>query len=308
LRSTLLLMASQLALAQALIPRVGLIGISLDPYLKQSLLAGLREQGFPAVTLVDRSGLSEYAQLAPTARELVREDVAVIVAIGAQAPIIVSQVTTKIPIVTIGGDPVALGLAKSYAKPGGNVTGVTTRFGDLYGKHLELLRELRPELKRVAAMLNPDSASEVKSLASIQAHAQRLGLSIYALHVRRPSEFDSAFTAAKEAGSEALLIIPSTTFNSHRERIAALALKHRLPSITGNWDFRNSGVLLVYGPDRSQVFRRGGAYVARVLRGQSPADLPVDQATQFELILNEATANALRLKIPDALRFRASII
>jgi putative ABC transport system substrate-binding protein len=296
-----------LAQATGRTPRIGLLGVSLDARLKESLLAGMREHGYANVAILDRGSLREYPELLPAAKELVGQNVDVIVAFGAQAPRVAFEATKTIPIVIIGADPVVAGMATSYSRPGGNVTGVSGRSLDLYPKIFELLKELLPKVKRVAAMLNPESPTEVVALGRVQAEAQRLKLDLHRIEVRRADDFESGFAAASKAKSEALVIIPSTIFAPHKEKIAALALKYRMPSISFDSDYIESGILVVYGPNRLHMYRRAAGYVARILKGQRPAEMPIDQATEFELHINAATASALGVKIPQTLRVRASI-
>jgi len=290
------------------VPRIGLLGLSVEDHLKQSLLAGLRESGYPNVTIVDRGDLHDYAELLPAALDLVQQRVAVILAFGSRAPRDAFQATKTIPIVIIGGDPVAMGLARSHSRPGGNVTAVSARNLDLSGKQLELLREFVPKLKRLAVVLNPDSPDELTSLSTIKAQAQRVNVDVHPIEIRRPDDFEPAFDTAAKADSEALWIIPSTSFIAHRKRIAALALKYRMPSITRRSEYVESGTLVAYGPNLALLFRRAGNYAARILKGQSPAELPIDQAAEFELVVNETTAKALGLKIPETVRYRATIV
>jgi putative ABC transport system substrate-binding protein len=286
--------------------RIGLLSVSLDGQLRSALLEGLREQGYRDVALLDRSNVGAYQGLAAAAKELVQEKVAVIIAFGTRAPAAAYEATRTIPIVIVGGDPVDLGMAKSYSRPGGNVTGVIGRSLDLYEKHLELLTELVPKLKRVAVIFNPDSPAEAKAIDIARRAAQRRNVELFAVEARGVGDFDAGLAAASKAKAEALWIIPSTTFTPHAQKLAALALQYKMPSITFQTEYSRPGVLLVYGPNLAAMFRRAGGYAARLLKGQAAAQLPIDQPTEFELLLNENTAKALGMKIPETIRFRAS--
>ena len=275
---------------------------------KEAFASALRDQGYSKVVIVDRGGLREYAQLVPAAEDLVREKVDVIVAYGAKAPAEAARTTKTIPIIIVGGDPVPMGLAKTHSRPGGNVTAISARNTELYGKQLELLREFVPKLKRVAVLLNPESATEVTGLETIKAHARLMSLELQSIEIRKPADFESAFAAGAAWHPEGLLMIASTLFIAHRERIATLALKYNMPSVTRRSEYVRSGLLASYGPSIAQLFYRAGGYAARVLKGQSVADLPVDQAAEFELVVNEKTARMLGLGIPSTVRLRATVV
>ena len=289
-------------------PRVGLLGSSLEKHWKDAFASALRKEGYSNVEIVDKGELQAYSQLVPAVQELVEAKVNVIVAYGARAPADAARATKTIPIVIVGGDPVAMGLAKSHSKPGGNVTAISARNADLFGKQVELLREFVPKMKRMAILLNPESAEEVKGFQILKRESGSLGIEARAIEVRRPTDLESAFAASAPWRPEGLIMIPSTLFIAHRDQIAALAVKHGLPSVTRRGEYVRSGLLASYGPNIAQLFSRAGAYTARILRGQSAAELPVDQAEEFELVVNEKTANSLGLKIPDRVRFRAAIV
>ena len=305
-----LLIVPQVAFAQAKAGpnKVGLLGLSLEKHWKEAFLAGLRQSGQGNVTVVDKGELQAYSQLAAAVQELLSERVEVIVAYGTRAPTEVARATKTIPIVIVGGDPVPLGLAKSHSRPGGNVTGISARNVDLYGKQVELLREFVPKMKRMAILFNRESGSEVKGFEMLKTESGSLGIEVHAIEVQRPSDLEASFAAAAVWKPDGLLMIPSTLFIAHRERIAALALKYGMPSVTRRGEYVRSGILASYGPNIAQLFHRAGGYAARILNGQSVGELPVDQAEEFELVVNEKTANALKVKIPDRVRFRATIV
>jgi len=305
----LLISVPQIAFPQnAAIPRVGLLGLSLEKHWKDAFASALRQEGYGNVPIVDMGDLQAYSQLAPAIQELLRAKVSVIVAYGTRAPAEAARATKTIPVVIVGGDPVAMGLAKSHSKPGGNVTAISARNADLYGKQVELLREFVPKMKRLAILLNPESAEEVKGFQILKRESGSLGIEARAIEVRKATDLDSAFAGSAQWRPDGLLMIPSTSFIAHRDRIAALAIKHGMPSVTRRGEYVRSGLLASYGPNIAQLFSRAGAYTARILKGQPVGDLPVDQAEEFELFVNEKTANSLGLKIPDRVRFRATIV
>src|SRR2546421_4244523 len=299
-----------LAQKKGAMARVGLLGLSLGNPFKAALLEGLRQQGYVEgknLMLIDRSSVDRYENLGPAAKELVTLEVDVIVTVGSTAGRVAHETTVVVPVIlTSGSDPVGDGLAKSLSRPGGNVTGVVALGRELSAKHLEVLKEVLPRLRKVAALLNPSSAAEVKLLAATRASADRLGLQIHAMEVRTPEDFDELFAAAGKANCDALLIIPSTMFYPHRNRIISLAAKYRLASITGSTEYADTGILFVYGANREANFRRAGVYAARVLKGEKPAEMPIEQPSQFDLIVNMKTAAALGIRIPEPLRFRAT--
>jgi putative ABC transport system substrate-binding protein len=289
-------------------PRVGLLGLSLEKHWKDSFASALRREGYGNVEIVDKGDLQTYSQLVPAVQELLQAKVNVIVGYGTRAPEEAARATKTVPIVIVGGDPVAMGLAKSHSNPGGNVTAISARNADLLGKQIELLREFVPKMKRLAILLNPESAEEVKGFQILKRESASLGMDARAIEVRRPSDLDPAFAASAAWRPEGLVMIPSTLFIAHRDRIAALALKYGIPSVTRRSEYVRSGLLASYGPNIAQLFSRAGAYTARILRGQPVGELPVDQAEEFELVVNEKTANSLGIKIPDRVRFRAAIV
>jgi len=203
------------------------------------------------------------------------------------------------------GDPVAGGLVDSLARPGGNITGLSQMAPDLAGKRLELLKEIVPKLSRVAVLWNPQSRISTLSWKEIQLPALALGVQLHSLEVRSPNEFDKAFKDATRARAGALAIMPSPVFATNLKRIADFAAKNRLPSVFHLREFVDSGGLVAYGVDRSDMFRRAATYVDKILKGAKPADLPVEQPTRFELVVNLKTAKALGLTIPPSVLIRA---
>jgi putative ABC transport system substrate-binding protein len=205
----------------------------------------------------------------------------------------------------VGGDPVALGLGESLARPGGNVTGLSQMLQAVSGKRLELLKEMVPKLSRVAVLWNPQSASATLNWKENQQPARQLGIQLHSLEVRSPNELDKAFEAATRARAGALAILPDPVISTNLKRIVDFAATSRLPSIYHGWEFADAGGLVTFGPDRADLFRRAATYVDKILRGTKPGDLPVEQPTKLELVVNLKTAKALGITIPQSVLIRA---
>jgi putative tryptophan/tyrosine transport system substrate-binding protein len=237
------------------------------------------------------------------ARELVQLEVDVIVTMGAPAIRAAQHATTTIPIVIFSvGEPVAEGFVAGLARPGGNITGVGGLVGELSGKLLELLTEAVPGLARVAVF---DPRNIRASPSEIERAARSLGVQLHFLEVRRPDDFERAFTVATREGAGALLLPAAILFVRNQRELAALAMKHRLPAIYWDKAFAEAGGLLAYGPNLTEIFRRLACYVDKILKGTKPADLPMERPMTFELIINLKTAEAMGLTIPPSLLFQA---
>ena len=244
-------------------------------------------------------GLSERA--AEIAAEFVRLKVDVIVTAGTPQTVVAKQATSVIPIVfATAGDPVAFGLVASLARPGGNVTGLATMQADLAGKRLELLRQVVPGLSRVAIVGNVGNPITVLELGEAQAAAGSLGLEVDALEIREAQDIALAFEALRGRAG-ALYVCTDALANTNRLRINTLALGARLPTMHGTRDYVEAAGLMSYGANFPNLFRRAADYVDKVLRGAKPADLPVEQPTKFDLIINLTTAKALGLTVPSTL-------
>jgi putative ABC transport system substrate-binding protein len=274
-----------------------------------SFRQGLRDLGYVegrSIAIESRWGEGNYERLPKLAAELVRLRVDVIVAANAPSAQAAREATREIPIVmTVLVDPAAAGLVTSLARPGGNITGLSMMAPELVGKHLELLKEVVPKLSRVAVLGNPSNPGTASQLQEARAAAQGLGLQVHVIEARGPSDLDRAFEAMKRARADAVLVLVDAMFGSQRERIAGLALQHRLPAVSGLTRHAQAGDLLAYGASRVDVYRRAAAYVDKILMGAKPADLPVEQPTKFELVINLKTAKALGLTIPPTLLARA---
>jgi len=295
--------------------RIGVLSIfsSTDAARSSSLEAfrqSLRELGWVEgqnITIDYRFAEGRFERLPQLAAELVRLNADVLVASLTPTAVAAKNATTTIPIVMINGnDPVRLGLVASLARPGGNVTGVAYSVGmDIFGKILELLKEAVPNIRRVAIISDSRSPVQPLQLESVKSAARSLRLELQLLEVRGPSDFDGAFAAMARERAGAYLNL-AVVFD--RVRLAELAVKHRLPSVYGNRTDVESGGLMSYGPDLIAQYRRATFFVDKILKGTKPADLPVEQPTKFELVINLKTAKALGLTIPQSILVRANEI
>ncbi len=267
---------------------------------------GLRDLGYVEgqnSVIEQRYAAGVYERLADLAAELVGLKVDVIVVDGVLTAQAAQKVTTTIPIVFTLGDPIQIGLVASLARPGGNVTGLTTSTEGFSGKRLELLKEAVPYVSRVAVLNNP--ANPAFQLEETQEAARLLGLQLHLLEPRSPNELASAFTAMAREGVGALITLPDAMFFSERVQIAKLAAESRLPAMFPERDFVDAGGLMAYGPNIADNFRRAATYVDKILKGTKPGDLPIEQPMRFTLVINLKTAQALKLTIPPQLLFQA---
>ena len=296
----------------ARIPRIGFLSAlsssETAPWGK-AFEGGLRELGWLEgrnIGIEYRYADGKHDRIPDLAADLVRSRVDVILASAAPEVLAARNATRAIPIVmAIVGNPVASGLIESLARPGGNVTGLSTMSIDLAGKRLELLREMIPKLSRVAVLWNPLAPSAPLNWKEIQLPAKRLGLQLHSLEVRGPADLDKAFEDAARARAGAVFVIGDAMINTNTKRIADLAVRNRLPSMLQFSYFVDAGGLMAYGPDRADLYRRAAGYVDRILKGAKAADLPVEQPTKFELVINMKTARALGITIPQSILGRA---
>jgi putative tryptophan/tyrosine transport system substrate-binding protein len=304
-----LALQSPSSLAQrANIPRVGY----LFPFTRaesqdlwQACRQGLRELGHSegqSIVLEPRWAEGQYDQLPGLLNELLQLKVDVMVVASSPVSRAAKAATSTIPIVFVAvADPVGIGLVSSLSRPGGNMTGLSLLTTDLSGKRLALLMEIVGKLSRVAVLLNPASPSTPIFLAETKAAAGRLGIELPVMEARNPAEIDGAFAAYSGHGADALMIFDDPTLWSHRAKINALAAARRVPTLAGFRDYVDEGGLISYGPDRPDHYRRTATFVDKILKGAKPADLPVEQAVKFQLIINNKTAKALGLSIPTTL-------
>jgi putative ABC transport system substrate-binding protein len=240
------------------------------------------------------------------AADLVARKVDVIVTAGSAAAAAAKGATTTIPIVTTTGpDPVRLGLAKSFARPGGNVTGLTSITSDLSGKRLELIRALLPKASRVGVVFDGKSRASELSAKESEAAAPPLGMTILKRAARDVADVETAFKELRDARADVVILVTSAAFFGQRQRLAEAAVQFRLPTISGGQEYVQAGFLIGYGPDYPDLFRRAGDYVDRILKGAKPGDLPIERPSKFELVINLKTAKLLGIAVPSDLAFRA---
>jgi putative tryptophan/tyrosine transport system substrate-binding protein len=292
-------------------PTVGFLGASTPATTEQWVAAfarRLRELGWTegsSVAIEYRWAEGRNERMAEIAAEFVRAKADVIVTQGTQATLAAKNATTTVPIVfALPGDPVGSGLVASLAKPGGNVTGLSSQTPELAGKRLGLLREIVPGLRRLAIMVNASNAANLRDTQEIQAAARAGGLDVASFEIRRTVDIAAAFAAFKGT-VDALYVTPDAFLNVNRIRINTLALAARLPTMFGTRENVEAAGLISYGPSFTDLFRRAGDYVDKILRGTKPADLPVEQPIKFELVVNLITAMALGLEVPATLLARA---
>jgi putative ABC transport system substrate-binding protein len=296
-------------------PRVGMLLPGFAPGPGQSnptldaFREGLRDLGYVEgqnVVIEYRWSEGRDERLDNLAADLVRHNVAVIVAAGTPATQAAKAATGTIPIVmAFVGDPVGSGFVPSLARPGGNVTGLSLLDEDLDGKRIELLKETVPGLRRLAMVWSANDSGMTLAYHRVERAAHTLGLTLQDLGVRDPGEFPRAFQAAGAGRADALIVTSQPFTNRHRTQILDLAAKQRLPAMYTFAGFVDAGGLMAYAPSRTDLFRRAATYVDKLLRGAKPADLPVEQPTKFELVINLKTAKALGLTIPESIRVRA---
>ena len=299
------------ALAQQALPVIGLLsGTTREPRQIAAIQQGLGEVGFTDgknVAIEYRWAEGRFDRLPEFAADLVRRKVAVIIGMqSASAPLAAKAATATIPIIfSIGGDPVKLGLVASLAKPGGNVTGSTFLVNSLGGKRLELLRELIPTGASIGVLVNPKNPSASGELKDLYAAAEALGRRLHVQNASSEADIDAAFTSIAQQRVNAVTFAADAVFNSRRNQIIALAARHKLPTMYFIRDFADGGGLISYGGSPDDAYRLAGAYAGRILKGDKPADLPVQQSTKVELVINLKTARAQGIRIPDALLARA---
>jgi putative ABC transport system substrate-binding protein len=290
-------------------PTIGFLGadaLAFAPW-TAAFVARLRELGWiegRTIEIEYRWSEGRPERYAEIAAEFVRLKVDVIVTVGSAVPI-VKQATSAIPIVfAVGIDPVGSGLVASLAKPGGNVTGLSIQANELAGKRIELLREIMPKLRKLAIMFNADNTQPVLEMGETQAEARRLGLEVAPRAIRRAEDIAAAFQDLKTK-ADALYVAVDQLIVANRTAILAAALNERMPTIFSTRDFVKAGGLMSYGPNYSDLFRHSADYVDKILRGTKPGEIPVEQPTKFELVVNLTTAKTLDLTIPGSFLLRA---
>jgi putative ABC transport system substrate-binding protein len=285
------------------------IGIIDNTVMWDAFRQGLRELGYVegrniAVEYRDAEGVPE--RLATAATELARLPADVIAVFGTPPSRAAKQATATIPIVAIGiGDPVRARLVASLARPGGNITGNTILGPDLSPKRLQLIKEVIPSVSRVAFLWNPDNASNVAILEELQLAAPKLGMKVLSVPVRNATDFDGAFAAMMKERPQALLMTNDPLHQRHIGRIVDFLMKHRLPGIFQTRENVAAGGFMSYGASLPELFRRGATYAHKILQGTRPADLPVEQPTIFELVINLKAAKVLGVTVPQSMLMRA---
>jgi len=309
-----LLAAPLVAAAQqpAKVPRVGFLTAfspSDFPLWREGFRQGLRDFDYTEgrnIVIEYRYADGQPERLLGLAAELVRLKVDIIAAETTPANLAVQQATSTIPIVmTLVADPVGSGLVSSLARPGGNITGLSLQLPDVAAKRLQLLREVVPTVSRVGILWNSASPNTPPQFRAAEAAAPALGVQLESLGVRGPDDFETAFQAATRRRVGALLILDDFLLARHMKRLAALTAKTKLPAMAGVTGFAEAGVLMCYGPNFPELTRRSVTYVDKILKGAKPGDLPIEQPTKFELIINLKAAKALGKTIPPALLGRA---
>jgi putative ABC transport system substrate-binding protein len=302
---------------QPALPVVGFLtslGQNDRPNLREAFRRGLNEAGYVEgrnVAIEYRFAENQHDRLPQLAADLVGRKVAVIAASGGGASVLAAKTATAtIPIVfAFGGDPVQAGFVASLNRPGGNVTGASFFGTELSGKALGLLHELVPNAAVIALMTNPNNNLESERWQSeAQEAARTLGLQLLVLKASTPGEIDTAFSALRQRGIRALIAGGDPFFTARRQQIVALAARDAIPAIYSNRDYVADGGLMSYGNDIPDAYRRAALYVGRILKGDKPADLPIDQASRFEFVINLKTAKALGLDVPPSLSARADEI
>ena len=288
------------------IARIGLLG-DVPSFLNEEFRQGLRELGYVEgqnIVIEHRYPEWKYERLPGLAADLVRVKVDIIVAASPAATKAAKQATSTIPIIfTVSGDPVADGFAASLARPGGNITGLATTSPELVGKQLELLKGVAPRMSRVVVLQNPNTHRDV--LRQAEGAARALGIQLQILGARTPSEIEAAFATMSSHRTDGILVLRDAVFRAQRTQITALAAKNRLPAIYGLREEAEAGGLVAYGASVPKLYRRAATYVDKILKGANPGDLPIEQPTKFELVINLKTAKALGLTSPPSLLARA---
>src|SRR5215470_7263462 len=301
------------AQAPATIPRVGFIE-AISPSPGQPTLnafrQGLRELGYSegrTIVIEDLWAEEQPARFPDLVAELLRRKVEVLVVGSAPGARAAQQATRTLPIVFVGvSDPIAPGIVPSLARPSGNATGLSYALGEGFaGKWVELVKAAVPNASRLAALWSPIGSHSAIQVRDAQVAAQALGMTLQAIEVRERNELERVPRTLVSAHAEALLVLATPLFFAERARIVALTVQHRLPAMFFSREFVEAGGLMAYGPSLREQFRRAATYVDKILKGTKPADLPVEQPTKFELVINLKTAKALGLTIPPALLARA---
>jgi putative ABC transport system substrate-binding protein len=296
------------ASAEPKIPRIGFLGNStatLEANLVDAFREGLRELGYEEgrnIEIEFRWANGSYDKFPALVGELIADKVDVIVTAGTPASLAVKKATTIVPLVMVAvGDPIGTGLVPSLARPGGNLTGLSSIAPDLEGKRLQLLREVVPALSRVAMFVNSFNPFHISSMSQARTAAQAMGIKLQMHDIRKSEDLDAAFAAIRKERPDALLILADRVFLHNRQRIVDFAEEQRLPSVNAYKELVEGGGLMSYGPSYEDMHKRAAIYVDKILKGAKPADLPIEQPSKFTLIVNLKAAKALGLTVPPQL-------
>jgi len=309
--AALILPHATLAQSPPEIPRVGwIVGSPLQTtkHVFEAFRQGLRDLGYvegQTIALEPRSADGRMERMPRLVDELIRIKVDVLVVTNSPAALAAKKATKTIPIVMFAPDPVGQGLVTSLARPGGNVTGMSYYSVGIHSKRLEIIRRLVPGLTRVAVLKNPLVKVHAIFWQEIKATAQTLGMALQPIEVHGPADFEAAFSAATQANAQALLALDDPLTIGYRSRIVELAASSHLPAIYGFREFADAGGLISYGADFVVLFRHSATFVDKILRGAKPADLPIEQPTKFELVINLKAAKTIGLTVPPLLLAQA---
>jgi putative ABC transport system substrate-binding protein len=304
----------QIVLAQTKkVWRVGYLSMATpeaDRHWVAAFRQGLRELGYVEgknLVLEQRHAFNQAAKVPELADDLIRAEVAVMVVYGTPAIGVLKKHPLSVPIVmTVHADPVGAGIVPSLARPGGNINGLTDGHTELAPQRLEILKEVVPSVSRVAVLFNPDNPSTARQWKLVQPAGPRLGMAVLPVEIRGANEIERAFgTIAKERADAVFMSPDPTWWAGHEKRIANLAIKNRLPSIGTVREFADNGVLVAYGTNFTELWRRSATYVDKIFKGAKPGDLPIEHPTKFDLVINLKTAKALGITVPRAVVLRA---
>jgi putative ABC transport system substrate-binding protein len=281
-----------------------------SPNLTEAFLQGLRELGYvdgQNIAIEYRWAEGKFERLPELAADLVRLKVDVLATAVTQASLAAKSATLTIPIVIIAvSDPVEAGLIASLARPGANITGTSSMSNEVAGKQLGLLKETLPKVSRVAALWNPaNPVFQASQLREVEASAKSLGVKLHKLEARNAAEIEHAFAAIVKERTRAIMVLSDPLYTIHRKQIADLALKHRLPAVSQTAQLAEAGLLMTYGANFPDSYRRAATYVDKILKGAKPADIPVERPTKFEFVINLNTANKIGLTVPQTVLYRA---
>ena len=296
------------------IPRIGVtLAQSIPNVFYEAFRLGLREHGYVEgqnIQVEYRSAEGNFERYPALAQELVSLRMDLIVAGGGSPAVRAAmRATSSVPIVfPASTDPVSEGFVQSLARPGTNVTGLSILESDMNPKRLELLKQLLPKLERVALLVNPSVALASRQVTAVESAGRTLKVEVHVVKAGNPQELEGAIRAAKAARSDALIVVASSLFAAHRKHLIELVDEHRLVTVWEHRQFSQAGGLVSYGPDIADMYRTAARYVDRILKGAKPADLPVEQATKLELVINLRTAKAQGVNVPNALLLRADQI